>query len=106
MRQVIKEKHLTDKDGNPAGGHTVFVGGTIVWQDGPLGRGDDRKGPNGAFVEGVLQAARGRLLFYQDSKFRCNHNARAIEKLDDALEILSDRTKERETRQVEGTHAV
>ncbi len=77
-----------------------------MWQDGPLGRGEDRKEPNWAFVETVIAVARGRLNFYQKSKFACVDNETAIEYLEAALEVLNKRTKDRETRKVEGTHAV
>lgn len=103
MRQEIFEDHLT-VDGNPSGGESNGVGITIRWQNGPLGRGDDRKEPNGAFVEGVIAAAIGRLEFYQKSKFKCRENALAITKLEEALHWLDHRTAHREARGVEGTH--
>ena len=57
MLQRIHQDHHTDGNGNPTGGTTTGTGITIQWQDGPLGRGLDRKEPNGAFVEGVIVAA-------------------------------------------------
>lgn len=104
MKQTIVEEHLTDADGNPTGGTTCAVGMSIMWQNGPLGRGADRQEPNGAFVEGVLQAALGRLEFYQRSKFKCRENALAITKIEEALHWLQSRTAKREQRDVEGTH--
>lgn len=92
--------------GNPAGGTTVGLGIDIRWQAGPLGRGDDRKLPNGAFVEGVILAALDRLQFYQSTKFSCRENALAITKLEEALHWLQHRTEDRERRGVEGTHEV
>jgi len=50
----------TDKDGNPTGGKVTGTGLLIEWQNGPLGRGADRKEPNGAFVETVIDAATPR----------------------------------------------
>ena len=105
MDQIITEKHVTDEFGNPTGGSTEGVGMVIRWQDGPLGRGDDRKEPNGAFVEGVLKAAIGRLAFFQASKFSCRENAIALTHLETALLWLGKRTAEREARGVEGQHA-
>lgn len=93
-----------DDDGNPSGGHARGVGISIQWQNGPLGRGEDRKEPNGAFVEDVISVAHDRLKFYQESKFECIHNELALKHLELALRILELRTKERELRQVEGTH--
>jgi hypothetical protein len=106
VRQQIVSHHLDDPNGNPAGGHTSGIGIEIDWQDGPLGRGDARREPNGAFVEGVIAAALDRLEYYQRSQFRCRENALAITKLEEALHWLQARTSNREARQVEGTHAV
>ena len=66
-------------------------------------RGGSRE-PNGAFVEGVLEAALGRLEFYQRSEFRCRENALAITKIEEAIHWLQHRTADREARGVEGTH--
>jgi len=107
MLQVIEEGHKVDADGNPAGGITTAKGISIRWQDGPLGRAKDgSKKPNGAFVEGVIQAALGRLEFYQKSKFDRRENSLVITKLEEALHWCQHRTKDREAREVEGTHAV
>ncbi len=105
MRQEIKGEHRVDDDGNPAGGLTTVTGINITWQDGPLGRDEERIAPNGAFVEGVIAAAIDRLNYYQDSKFKCGTNADAIYHLEKALKCLEARTQEREARGVEGTHA-
>jgi hypothetical protein len=107
MKQKINEFHESDKDGNPSGGSTDGAGIAIEWQSGPLGRGPDRKEPNGAFVETVIQAAIGRLQFYQKAnygKFACPENADAITYLETALLRLEKRTRDREEREVEGTH--
>ena len=107
MRQEIVQKHDIDENGNPAGGATRAAGILIDWQNGPLGRGADRSDPNGAFVEGVIQAAIGRLEFYQTAsqkKFACRENALAITKLQEALFWLEERTRQREERGIEGTH--
>lgn len=106
MRSPIRSEHWTDADGNPAGGSTFGNGFAISWQNGPLGRGPTRKMPNGAFVEDILSAAAHRLEFYQNSKFRCEENALALGHVHKALELLEDRTRAREARAVEGTHAV
>lgn len=106
MKQRVESQHFNDENGNPAGGHTTGVGIDIVWQNGPLGRGDDRIEPNGAFVEGVIQAAIDRLEYYQASQFNCEENGWALVAMDDALNALAERTASREARDVEGTHAV
>lgn len=105
MENPITDRHWNDDKGNPEGGHTYGNGFAIAWQRGPLGRGESRQPPNGAFVEDVIRAAAKRLEFYQAGKFACESNARALDHLYEALESLRSRTKEREEREVEGTHA-
>jgi hypothetical protein len=104
MKQSIKCENRNDADGNPAGGFAVGEGIFINWQNGPLGRGPDRQQPNGAFVETVIEAAAQRIRYYQESRFACAHNAKALEHLEAALASLEARTAEREGRNVEGTH--
>ena len=108
MKQGHKEVHFSDANDNPAGGHTWGVGFAIAWQNGPLGAigTPERKEPNGAFVEDLIQAVIGRIHFYQQSKFNSNDNAEALVHLHKAAEALDRRTKNREARQVEGTHKV
>ncbi len=106
MIQPIKQEHLTDDACKPAGGSTSGIGIDIRWQDGPLGRGPSRLAPNGAFVEGVIAAALGRLEHYQSTEFRCRENALAITKLEEALHWCGHRTAARETAGIEGTHEV
>lgn len=95
-----------DENGNPAGGVSCGKGFCISWQNGPLGRGADRKEPNGAFVETIIDAAKRRIEFYQSSKFACEENILALHYLNLALVALDKRTKERECREVEGTHGL
>ncbi len=106
MSPHIQQLHKTDHDGNPAGGESSGTGFSIKWQDGPLGRGDFRREPNGAFVEDVIQAVIDRLDFYQDTKFKCRENADAIDYLERGLQRLKQRTADRESREVEGTHEI
>lgn len=106
MKQQISERHDIDTTGAPAGGQTTGLGIQIDWQKGPLGRDGARKDPNGAFVEGVVQAAIGRLEHYQSTRFKCRENALAITKLEEALHWLQSRTDDRERRGIEGTNAV
>lgn len=95
-----------DENGNPTGGVTTGTGISISWQDGPLGNGKNRKEPNGAFIEGVIQSAIDRLKFFQGSKFSCRENEVSLTHLETALLWLQKRTLEREARGVEGTHTV
>lgn len=103
MRKDIVYVNIFDSDANPAGGHASGTGLWIQWQNGPLGRGDQRLEPNGAFVEDVIELCVERLKFYQDSKFVCMENDGAIDHLKRALQYLKDRTISREKRGVEGT---
>jgi hypothetical protein len=105
MMQEFIASNFTADD-NPAGGTVRGVGLSIDWQNGPLGRGDERIDPNGAFVETVIAAALQRIQFYNEGKFRCRENSLAITHLEEALHWLNHRTQEREKRDVEGTHAV
>lgn len=98
-------EHWKDEQGRPAGGVSSGRGFTVSWQNGPLGRGDERRQPNGAFVEDVLGACLGRLEFYQASEFACDENADAIAHIFDALTRLNERTVRRTAAGVEGTHA-
>lgn len=111
MRQQLDAKHYVDEDGNPAGGHTHGRGISVQWQNGPLGRGADRREPNGAFVEDVIAVAIDRLRFYETGgipgavgRFACRENVLAITRLEEALHWLEHRTRDREQREVEGTH--
>lgn len=108
MRQVIQSEQKVDENGNPTGGVARGFGIEINWQDGPLGNPPDLLKLNGAFVEGVLEAARQRLQFLQtasDGRFACRENSLAITKIEEALHWLDHRTMERNLRGVEGTHA-
>ena len=105
MLGEFKFENVVDDSGNPTGGSVRSVGLNIDWQNGPLGRGIDRKEPNGAFVETVIAAVRQRIAFYNAGKFSCRENSMAITKLDEALMWLDSRTGRREKAGVEGTHA-
>lgn len=107
MRSEFQAKNVKDDNDNPTGGNVRGCGITIDWQDGPLVRNGERVQPNGAFVEDVIAAALQRIEFFQNAsgrKFACRENALAITKLEEALHWLDARTKDREARQVEGTH--
>lgn len=107
MNHPFTDEHWTDENGNPAGGTSFGTGFCVSWQHGPLGRGEERREPNGAFVETLLAVVKSRIGFYQsaaDGRFACEENADAIKHIEAALERLDSRTRDREARQVEGTH--
>jgi hypothetical protein len=104
MRQGFTAINEVDDEGRPAGGWAMAEGIQIEWQNGPLGRGEDRMEPNGAFVETVIAIALQRIEFYNEGPFRCRENSLAITKLEEALLWLNARTARREDQGVEGTH--
>lgn len=106
MKTEITQNHFNDAHDRPEGGQTFGQGFAIAWQRGPLGRDEQRIPANGAFVEDIIQAAIGRLEFYQASEFSCQENAAALDHLYSAAHVLDQRTKAREARGVEGTHKV
>lgn len=106
-RQPISQEHFCDQVGNPAGGITTGTGFRITWQNGPM------RGPtglplrqNGAFVEDIIQAAIGRLKYFQVGKYQCEENSRAIIMLEEALHWIELRQQDRQSRGVEGQHKV
>lgn len=100
----IEQRHDSDDQGRPAGGRTTARGLTIDWQNGPLAADGERREPNGAFVEDVVEAAIGRIEYYQSTEFHGLHNAVALGHLYAAREALAERTRDRTARGVEGTH--
>lgn len=104
MLGTFQAENTMNSEGKSAGGYVEGVGLRIDWQDGPLGRGENRLEPNGAFVETVIAAAVQRIEFYQSGEFKCRENAIAITKLEEALLWLNYRAQKREQRGVEGTH--
>jgi hypothetical protein len=106
MRSEVHHNNLSDDQGRPAGGETHGRGFRIDWQNGPLAVDGVRREPNGAFVEDIIEAAIGRIEFYQRSEFDCIENAVALGHLKVAAEVLAERTRGRERRGVEGTHTI
>lgn len=98
----FNSRHYVDKNNNPAGGNSFGTGFSIGWQHGSMGRGDARQPQTGAMVEDVIEAVIDRLRFYQSGKYACDENAEQIEHLQAALDAGNARTKERESRGVEG----
>lgn len=104
MQSPTFTEHWNDAEGRPRGGTSWGHGFAISWQNGPLGRGADRKDPNGAFVEDIIAVAADRISYYQASAFACAENQEALGHLYSALGILNGRTARREAAEVEGTH--
>jgi len=105
-RTSFVSHHWSTYDGIPAGGVSYGTGFTVSWQNGPLGRDAERKAPNGAFVETLLEVVADRLVYYQYSRFYCDENQAALDHINAALAALRSRTAKREARKVEGTSEV
>lgn len=106
----VKSNFTVDGDGNPTGGTTYLDLGKkdpsvmfpieVFWQDGIVGD----EGQTGAFVEDILEVGRQRLQFFQQSKFRCRENAIALTKIEEALQWLDWRTRQRLLQDVENSY--
>lgn len=81
---------------------TSKILGEIHFQQGPI----KECGVNGVMNEDLLLMVITRLKAFQNTEFACRENAIAITKLEEAVLWLRSRTTERESRFVEGTHAV
>ena len=97
--------HWDDADGNPAGGIFYGNGVCISWQNGPLGQINtpERREPNGAFVEDIIDAIAG----YVKQYLLVAHTVKThyiLEHLHMANEALSARTTRRTEAKTEGTH--
>ena len=78
---------------------TAPVFSTVSFQKGPV----NEEGVNGIFMEDLLEICRHRLQCFQSGKFACRENALALTKIEESLHWLNHRTKDRQTRNVEGT---
>lgn len=74
----------------------------VNFQRGPL----KENGVNGVTNEALLAIVADRLRGFQSSKWACSENANALTKIEEALQWLHGRTRERKSRGVEGTSAV
>lgn len=104
MVEDFNGEQWVDAEGRPAGGVNYGTGFCISWQNGPLGRDDERKQPNGAFAETILAVVASRIEFYNSTGFRCEENENALAHVYAALAQLKARTSRREAAGVEGTH--
>ena len=107
MKQGHFEQHWRDEEGNPTSGVSSGRGFAISWQNGPLGRDDERQEPNGAFVEDVIAAVIGPTSSTtSNGPFACDENKAGsdVSQICRYRQSLDARTKNREARGVEGTH--
>lgn len=99
-------EHWLDEDENPAGGYSSGCGYLISWQNGPLGKigTPERKEPNGAFVEDIIDAIAAWLKHVCHLYKNPEVVKAALFHLTSANEILDARTKRRVEAKTEGTH--
>lgn len=74
---------------------------TVMFQNGPI----KEVGVNGVTQEVLLAIVIDRLRSFQEGDYRCRENAIALTKIEEALMWLQSRTRARQSRGVEGTHA-
>lgn len=72
----------------------------ISFQNGPI----KEAGVNGVMNEDLIAIVIDRMRGFQSGDYACRDNALALTKLEEALMWLRNRTNERESRGVEGTH--
>lgn len=75
---------------------------TILFQNGPI----NEVGVNGVTHEALITIVIDRMRSFQAGPYACRENALALTKLEEAQMWLLQRTRERMTRGVEGTHTV
>jgi hypothetical protein len=75
---------------------------TILFQNGPI----PEKGVNGITQEVLLAIVADRLMSFQAGPFASKYNAKALDHVLLAQEALLQRTRDRMSRGVEGTHTV
>lgn len=95
----------------PGGAHHTYIversGGTpafllnVEFQRGPRG---DPAARDGVLDEDLLEIVRDRLLAFQEGKFGCLENYKAIEYIEEALMWLNRRKEDRKERGVLGTY--
>lgn len=81
---------------------TYSLNTDILFQEGPI----KENGVNGCQHEDLLNIVLHRLQCFQTSEYKCEENQLAIEKLEQALQHLRDRTNKRVERNVEGTSQI
>lgn len=89
-------------DTNPSAHGMNIVGAVVLFQNGPI----NEVGVNGVTQEALLAIIEDRLVGFQSGPYACTENAKALEHVRAAQEVLQSRTKARMARGVEGTHAV
>lgn len=106
-KDVVEKDSFTvvNKSDIPDMGAFAYGNGLFVrFHTGPMKVEDKKLPQNGAFVETLISVAKERLLYFQDNKYACVENDRAIRYLQYALDELASRTRRREDAGIAGTH--
>jgi hypothetical protein len=74
----------------------------VDFQEGPI----KENGVNGIANEDALVMVLARLEGFQNTKYKCDENAKAISHIEEALKVLREHTNKRVERNVEGTSIV
>jgi len=108
---ILSNKYLSiianeKKQGGASDEYTITILGSddaavanILFQTGPI----KENGVNGCQQEDLLEIVLHRLRCFQEGDYANVYTEVAIERIEEALESLSSRTKDREKRGVEGT---
>lgn len=89
-----------DTSTNDSNSGEPYSGIEILFQNGPI----KEFGVNGVTQEALLAIVIDRLRAFQAGPFKCVENELALQKVEDALWQLQERTKTRIARGVEGSH--
>lgn len=111
LNEVLKIEVLDDPGQGNACHHYVITqdgdlndhGGVyceIIFQNGPI----LEVGVNGISNEALLSVVEDRLIGFQSGEFACDDNATALMYLQMSMDKLLQRTRDRMSRGVEGTH--
>lgn len=85
------DQNWTNEDGTHAGGVSTGIGYTISWQRGSL----NEAGRNGAFLIEVLKSCQSQLSYFQNSKYKCEENEKALQHLQQSIQYLEARKNRR-----------
>ena len=100
---------VVDGPGPGGGSHRYLIAGfdhapplNINFQNGPIAEA----GVNGVTHEALLTIVADRLRSFQAGPYACPENGLALMRVEEAMNLLHQRTRARMARGVEGTHAL
>lgn len=96
VEQIAENEYTIRRTGEEFEGDII----SIRFQNGPI----LELGVNGCMVEDLIEICIDRIDWFQRGEFPVHYNNLAMKDLKSALGNLTDRTKNREERRVEGTY--